>query len=199
MKTNKMKILLFDNYDSFTYNLVQYLEEIIDENDSIEVHKNDQISLKEVDNFDMIVLSPGPGIPSESGILLDLIKEYAGKKPIFGVCLGQQAIAEAFGGSLINLDKVHLGVATTLKLTENQSVLYKDLNHPIKVGRYHSWVVNNEDFPKELLITSVDENGIIMSLKHKEYVLEAVQFHPESILTPQGKQMLKNFIDSIKN
>ena len=199
MKTNKMKILLFDNYDSFTYNLVQYLEEIIDENDCIEVHKNDQISLEEVDNFDMIVLSPGPGIPSESGILLDLIKEYAGKKPIFGVCLGQQAIAEAFGGSLINLDKVHHGVATTLKLTENQSVLYKDLNHPIKVGRYHSWVVNNEDFPKALLITSVDENGIIMSLKHKEYVLEAVQFHPESILTPQGKQMLKNFIDSIKN
>lgn len=193
-----MKILLFDNYDSFTYNLVQYIEEIITEKDSIEVHKNDKISIEEINKFDLIILSPGPGVPSESGILLELIKEYAGKKPIFGVCLGQQAIAEAFGGSLINLDKVHHGVATTLKLTENTSVLYKDLEQPIKVGRYHSWVVNGKDFPEDLLITSVDENGIIMSLKHKEYPLEAVQFHPESILTPQGKQMLRNFINSIQ-
>lgn len=194
-----MKILLFDNYDSFTYNLVQYLEEIIENEDNITVRKNDKITLQEVDDYDFIVLSPGPGLPSESGILIDLIKYYHDKKPIFGVCLGMQAIAEAFGGSLKNLSKVHHGVASALKLTQTPSVLYKGIKEPIQVGRYHSWVVNPADFPEELVITSIDEGGEIMSLKHRKYPIEAVQFHPESILTPQGKQMLQNFVEFIKN
>ncbi|MGQ1944167.1 anthranilate synthase component II [Ornithobacterium rhinotracheale] len=193
-----MKILLFDNYDSFTYNLVHYLEDIISENDTIEVQKNDQISLEDINNYDLLVLSPGPGVPSEAGILIDVIKEYAGKKPILGVCLGMQAIAEAFGGSLKNLSKVHHGVASNLVLAEEKTVLYENLESPIPVGRYHSWVVNPADFPEELVITSTDEGGEIMSLKHREYPIEAVQFHPESILTPQGKQMMRNFIEYIK-
>lgn len=194
-----MKILLFDNYDSFTYNLVHYLEEIIAENDSIEVRKNDQISIAEINDYDLLVLSPGPGIPSEAGILIDVIKEYADKKPILGVCLGMQAIAEAFGGSLKNLSKVHHGVASQLVLAEEKTVLFENLALPISVGRYHSWVVNPADFPEELVITSIDEGGEIMSLKHRKYPIEAVQFHPESILTPQGKQMLQNFVEFIKN
>uniref|UniRef100_UPI0039A43E71 anthranilate synthase component II n=1 Tax=Ornithobacterium rhinotracheale TaxID=28251 RepID=UPI0039A43E71 len=193
-----MKILLFDNYDSFTYNLVHYLEEIITENDSVEVHKNDQISLEAINQYDLLVLSPGPGIPSEAGILIEVIKAYAGKKPIFGVCLGMQAIAEAFGGSLKNLSTVHHGVASNLTFAEEKSVLYHNLELPVAVGRYHSWAVSAEGFPTELAITSMDENGEIMSLKHRQYPIEAVQFHPESILTPQGKQMIQNFIEHIK-
>lgn len=193
-----MKVLLFDNYDSFTYNLVQYLEEILPEGSAVFVRKNDQISLEEINDFDVIFLSPGPGIPKESGILLEVIQHYAGKKPIFGVCLGLQAITEAFGGKLVNLKNVHHGVSSQLKLTENQSIIYKNLKTPIQVGRYHSWVASQEDFPEELLITAEDESGEIMSVKHKKFPIEAVQFHPESILTPTGKEMLKNFINSLK-
>ena len=186
-----MKILVLDNYDSFTYNLVQMIEQIV--NEKIDVFRNDKISLEEVEKYDKIILSPGPGIPEEAGILLDLIKKYAPTKSIFGVCLGQQAIAEAFGGTLINLSEIYHGVATE-STQINQHKLFKDLPETLEVGRYHSWAVNPENFPDELEITSVDKNGMIMSLKHKNYDVHAVQYHPESILTPKGKQILENFL-----
>lgn len=185
------KILVLDNYDSFTYNLVQMIEEIIC--GKVDVFRNDQISLDDVDRYDKIILSPGPGIPEEAGILLDLIKKYAPTKSILGVCLGQQAIAEAFGGSLINLSEIYHGVATeSTKVSEHR--IFQNLPDMLEVGRYHSWAVNPEDFPEELEITSIDKNGMIMSLKHKIYDVHAVQFHPESILTPDGKQILENFL-----
>jgi len=185
------KILVLDNYDSFTYNLVQMIEEII--GGKVDVFRNDQISLDDVDRYDKIILSPGPGIPEEAGILLDLIKKYAPTKSILGVCLGQQAIAEAFGGSLINLSEIYHGVATeSTKVSEHR--IFQNLPDMLEVGRYHSWAVNPEDFPEELEITSIDKNGMIMSLKHKIYDVHAVQFHPESILTPDGKQILENFL-----
>lgn len=186
-----MKILVLDNYDSFTYNLVQMIEQIV--NEKIDVFRNDKISLEEVAKYDKIILSPGPGIPEEAGILLELIKKYAPTKSIFGVCLGQQAIAEAFGGTLINLSEIYHGVATeSTQIKEHK--LFKDLPEILEVGRYHSWAVNPENFPNELEITSVDKNGMIMSLKHKIYDVHAVQYHPESILTPKGKQILENFL-----
>lgn len=186
-----MKILVLDNYDSFTYNLVQMIEQIV--NEKIDVFRNDKISLEEVAKYDKIILSPGPGIPEEAGILLDLIKKYAPTKSIFGVCLGQQAIAEAFGGTLINLSEIYHGVATE-STQINEHKLFKNLPETLEVGRYHSWAVNPENFPDELEITSVDKNGMIMSLKHKNYDVHAVQYHPESILTPKGKQILENFL-----
>lgn len=186
-----MKILVLDNYDSFTYNLVQMIEQIV--NEKIDVFRNDKISLEEVDKYDKIILSPGPGIPEEAGILLDLIKKYAPTKSIFGVCLGQQAIAEAFGGTLINLSEIYHGVATESTKIKEHKIL-KNLPETLEVGRYHSWAVNPENFPDELEITSVDKNGMIMSLKHKIYDIHAVQYHPESILTPKGKQILENFL-----
>ena len=186
-----MKILVFDNYDSFTYNLVQMIEQIVGK--TVFVFKNDEITLEEIEKFDKIVLSPGPGIPSEAGILLDVIKNFSDKKPILGVCLGQQAIAEAFGGSLINLSEIYHGVATEATQT-NDHKIFNNLPETLEVGRYHSWAVNPDDFPTELEITSVDKNGMIMSLKHKTYDVHAVQYHPESILTPDGKQILENFL-----
>lgn len=186
-----MKILVLDNYDSFTYNLVQMIEQIV--NEKIDVFRNNKISLEEVEKYDKIILSPGPGIPEEAGILLKLIKKYAPTKSIFGVCLGQQAIAEAFGGTLINLSEIYHGVATE-STQINQHKLFKNLPETLEVGRYHSWAVNPENFPDELEITSVDKNGMIMSLKHKNYDVHAVQYHPESILTPKGKQILENFL-----
>lgn len=186
-----MKILVLDNYDSFTYNLVQIIEQIV--NEKIDVFRNDKISLEEVEKYDKIILSPGPGIPEEAGILLELIKKYAPTKSIFGVCLGQQAIAEAFGGTLINLSEIYHGVATE-STQINEHKLFKNLPETLEVGRYHSWAVNPENFPDELEITSVDKNGMIMSLKHKNYDVHAVQYHPESILTPKGKQILENFL-----
>lgn len=186
-----MKILVLDNYDSFTYNLVQMIEQIIGE--KVEVFRNDQISLEEIDQYDKIILSPGPGIPEEAGILIDVIKKYAPTKSILGVCLGQQAIAEAFGGNLINLSEIYHGVATeSTQIAEHW--IFRNLPETLDVGRYHSWAVNPEDFPKELEITSIDKNGMIMSLKHKNYDVHAVQYHPESILTPHGKQILENFL-----
>jgi len=186
-----MKILVFDNYDSFTYNLVQIIEQIVGE--EVDVFRNDKIALEDIEKYDKIILSPGPGIPEEAGILLELIKKYAPTKSIFGVCLGQQAIAEAFGGSLINLSEIYHGVATEANQVKEHHIL-KDLPETLEVGRYHSWAVNTEDFPEELEITSVDKSGMIMSLKHKTYDVHAVQYHPESILTPDGKKILENFL-----
>ena len=188
-----MKILVFDNYDSFTYNLVQIIEQIV--GSEVDVFRNDKIALEDIEKYDKIILSPGPGIPEEAGILLELIKKYAPTKSIFGVCLGQQAIAEAFGGSLINLSEIYHGVATESNQIKKHSI-FKNLPKTLEVGRYHSWAVNPENFPSELEITSVDKNGMIMSLKHKIYDVHAVQYHPESILTPDGKQILENFLNN---
>lgn len=188
---NKMKILVFDNYDSFTYNLVQLIKE--QSNAKIEVYRNDEIPLEAVKTYDKILLSPGPGIPSESGLLLPLIKEYAATKSIFGVCLGQQAIAEAFGGSLTNLSKVYHGIATPIELTAT-SILFEGLPKTFNVGRYHSWVVNESDLPTALKITSKDKEGYIMSLEHREYDVKGVQYHPESVLTPEGAKIIANWL-----
>ena len=186
------KILVFDNYDSFTYNLVQMIERITDQ--KVDVYRNDEISLEEIEKYDKIILSPGPGIPEEAGILLDLIKKYAPTKSILGVCLGQQAIAEAFGGNLINLSEIYHGVATSSKTTRENIKLFRNLPEEIEVGRYHSWAVNNENFPEELEITAVDNDGMIMALQHKTYDIHGVQFHPESILTPEGDVIIRNFL-----
>lgn len=183
------KILVIDNYDSFTYNLVHYLEELGCE---VVVKRNDQLKLQEVDDFEKIVLSPGPGIPDEAGLLKEIIAKYAPTKSIFGVCLGQQAIGEVFGGKLINLDQVYHGIATKIIL-ENEEPLFEGLPREIVVGRYHSWVVDPQ-LPDVLQATSFDENGQLMSIRHKTYDVCAVQFHPESVLTPQGKQILKNWL-----
>lgn len=187
-----MKILILDNYDSFTYNLVQMVEQIAGKN--ITVAKNDEISLEEIQYFDKIILSPGPGVPSEAGVLLDLIKKYASTKSILGVCLGQQAVAEAFGGNLINLKTIYHGVATNAQTIVSDAKLLKNLPENLEVGRYHSWAVNPENFPTELQITSVDEDGMIMSLQHRVYDVHGVQYHPESILTPLGREILRNFL-----
>jgi anthranilate synthase component 2 len=183
------RILVIDNYDSFTYNLVHYLEDLGCE---VVVKRNDQLTLEEVDEFEKIVLSPGPGIPDEAGLLKEIIAKYAPTKSIFGVCLGQQAIGEVYGGKLINLDEVYHGVATKINL-ENKEPLFEGLPGEIVVGRYHSWVVDPE-LPDVLEATSFDENGQLMSLRHKSYDVCAVQFHPESVLTPDGKQILKNWL-----
>ena len=183
------KILVIDNYDSFTYNLVHYLEDLDCE---VMVKRNDQLTLDEIDAYDKIVLSPGPGIPDEAGLLKEIIVKYAPSKIIFGVGLGQQAIAEVFGGSLINLDEVYHGIATKISITE-KDVLFDGMPDEIEVGRYHSWVVD-PNVPEVLRITSLDENGQVMSLRHKNYDVCSVQFHPESVLTPQGKKILKNWL-----
>ncbi|WP_299529288.1 aminodeoxychorismate/anthranilate synthase component II [Ulvibacterium sp.] len=185
------KVLVIDNYDSFTYNLVHYLEDL---DCQVVVKRNDQLTLDEVDAFEKIVLSPGPGIPDEAGLLKEIIAAYALTKKIFGVCLGQQAIGEVFGGSLVNLEKVYHGVATTIKIVKEDN-LFKDIPEEIEVGRYHSWVVH-PDLSKDLEATSFDENGQVMSLRHKKFDVSAVQFHPESVLTPYGKQILGNWLNS---
>ncbi|RXP46616.1 aminodeoxychorismate/anthranilate synthase component II [Lutibacter sp. HS1-25] len=191
-----MKILILDNYDSFTYNLVHMVEDITGVYPA--VFRNDEITIEGINAYDLIILSPGPGIPDEAGILKETIKTYAGKKPIFGVCLGLQAITEVFGGSLENLDSVFHGVATIMKVTKNDAVIYKDMPTEFEAARYHSWIASTKDFPAELEITSVDEFGDIMSLQHKTHNISAVQFHPESILTPLGEKMVRNFIEANK-
>lgn len=191
-----MKILIFDNYDSFTYNLVHMVEKLI--NGKVDVFRNDKITLEKVNEYDKIILSPGPGLPAESGLLIPLIKKYASSKSILGVCLGQQAIAESFGGSLINLKNVYHGVATKITVDQNRTHapndLFSAMPEEIEVGRYHSWVVNKDDFPTDLEITAEDENGYIMALRHKSYDVQGVQFHPESVLTPEGEKMMKNWL-----
>jgi anthranilate synthase component II len=184
------QVALIDNYDSFTYNLVHYLEDL---DCKVTVFRNDEIELEELKPFPKIVLSPGPGLPQGAGILLAIIKEYSPTKSILGVCLGQQAIAEVFGGRLINLETVFHGVATPITLLE-KSGLFANLPSTIEVGRYHSWVVDRTSLPESIVVTAVDEQNQIMALRHQTYDVSAVQFHPESILTPFGKDILKNWL-----
>ena len=187
-----MKILVFDNYDSITYNLVHLVEKILHQ--KVDVFRNDQISLDAVKGYDKIILSPGPGIPEEAGLLLPLIKEFASTKSILGVCLGHQAIGEAFGGRLVNLDKVYHGVSTPITITNPSSQILKGMGNSIEVGRYHSWIVSDKDFPEDLEITAIDSNGFIMGLQHKKYDVQGVQFHPESVLTKDGEKMMRNWL-----
>jgi len=186
------KVLVIDNYDSFTYNLVHFLEDLGCE---VTVKRNDQLSIKDVEPFEKIVLSPGPGIPDEAGLLKEIIKKYSPTKSILGVCLGQQAIGEVFGGKITNLDNVYHGVATNIDITVDDESMFKGLDKTIEVGRYHSWVVN-ADLPDALEATSYDINGQVMSLRHKKFDVKGVQFHPESVLTPEGKQILENWVNS---
>jgi anthranilate synthase component II len=191
-----MKILVLDNYDSFTYNLVQYITELVGETPS--VFRNDAISLDDVEAYDAIVLSPGPGLPNEAGIMPELIKRYAPTKAIFGVCLGLQAIGEAFGGELYNLPKVFHGVATVIQVVDNQELIFKNIPNEVLVGRYHSWAVKAENLPAELKVTATADGGkTIMAMAHRTYNVRGVQFHPESIMTDYGKQMLKNFFEPL--
>ena len=186
------KILVIDNYDSFTYNLVHYLEDL---NCEVTVYRNDEFDIDELVHFDKILLSPGPGIPDEAGLLKEVIRKYAPTKSILGVCLGQQAIGEVFGGTLSNLDKVYHGVATLIKTSVNDEILFEGLGNEFEVGRYHSWVVD-ANLPEVLEATSFDENGQVMSLRHKTLDVKGVQFHPESVLTPNGKKILENWVKS---
>lgn len=187
------EVLVIDNYDSFTFNLVHYLEEL---NCKVIVLRNDEFELDEIAKYSSIILSPGPGIPSESGLLLDVIKTYASTKKILGICLGQQAIGEVFGGSLQNLNTVYHGIATPITTLAEDETLFTDLPKTFEVGRYHSWIINPEDFPEELEITSVSDNGEIMSIRHRYFNVKGVQFHPESILTPHGKSILLNWLSN---
>ena len=187
----KMKIVIIDNYDSFTYNLAHLVKELGAE---VTVFRNDQFQLSELDRFDKIILSPGPGIPSEAGFLMDVIKKYAGRKPMLGVCLGHQAIGEAFGAKLTNLSEVYHGVATPCTQFGNDPI-FEGLPKRIEIGRYHSWVVDKSGFPDCLDITAVSDDGQIMGLKHKNYDIRGIQFHPESVLTPDGKKMIQNWLE----
>jgi anthranilate synthase component II len=189
-----MKILVFDNYDSFTYNLVHLVEKITDVKP--DVFRNDKIALEDVAQYDKIILSPGPGIPEEAGLLLPLIKMYAATKTILGVCLGHQAIGEAFGAKLINLDTVFHGVATKIIQTENRSLLFKGFENEFEAGRYHSWIIDTATVPEGFEVTALDENNYIMAMQHKTYNLQSVQFHPESVLTPDGEKMMRNWLEA---
>jgi len=187
-----MKLLIIDNYDSFTYNLVQYFKEVVE--GTIDVFRNDKITLEAIDAYDAIVLSPGPGLPKDAGLLLDIIKTYQDQKPILGICLGHQAIGQVFGGKLSNLTKVYHGIATPINILDQNGVF---ANQPteLTVGRYHSWVVDVDDFPDCLAITAVDASGQIMAMQHKQFPIVGLQFHPESVLTPSGKQLIQNFVE----
>lgn len=185
-----MKVVIIDNYDSFTYNLSHLIKELGAE---VTVYRNDRFQLPQLQEYDKIVLSPGPGIPSEAGLLLDVIREYAGRKPILGVCLGHQAIGEAFGGVLTNLPDVFHGVATPCHLTA-PDYIFEGIDKDFEIGRYHSWVVDTRNFPDCLEVTSVSDEGYIMSLRHREYDIHGIQYHPESVLTKAGKTILKNWL-----
>jgi len=193
-----MKIVMIDNYDSFTYNLVHLVKEL---GADITVYRNDQFEMEQLEEFDKIMLSPGPGIPSEAGKLLDVIRTYAGVKPILGICLGEQAIGEVFGGKLINLSDVFHGVQTPAHILDfikygvhEVDYIFRGLNRDILVGRYHSWVVDAATIPDCLEITCLSNEGQIMALRHKEFDVRGIQFHPESVLTPDGKKMIKNWL-----
>ncbi|WP_028898165.1 aminodeoxychorismate/anthranilate synthase component II [Prevotella sp. HUN102] len=186
----KVNCVIIDNYDSFTYNLAQLVRELGAE---VTVCRNDDFELSQLETFDKIILSPGPGIPSEAGLLLDAIKTYAGKKPILGVCLGHQAIGEVFGCKLENLSDVFHGVTTEARLIADDPI-FKRIKNKFTVGRYHSWVISKDDFPSELEITAESNEGLIMALRHRSYDIHGIQFHPESILTPEGKQMIRNWL-----
>jgi len=188
---NKKTVLVIDNYDSFTYNLVHLINEVGYE---AEVWRNDKFELADVEKYDKILLSPGPGIPEEAGLLLDVIKTYAPTKSIFGVCLGQQAIAEVFGGTLLNLGRPMHGIATPVTVVDGDEPLFWECPQTINVGRYHSWVVSKENFPSCLKITARDHKNEIMALRHETLDVRGVQFHPESVLTEFGKQMMENWL-----
>ncbi len=185
-------VIIIDNYDSFTYNLVHLIRElgVVD----MEVVRNDKVTFEQVERFDAILLSPGPGIPSEAGLLKDIITHFAPTKSILGVCLGEQAIGECFGATLVNLSDVHHGVDSTISITKDD-VLFSGLGSRVVVGRYHSWIVSPEAFPEVLEITAVSDEGEVMALRHREYDVRGIQFHPESILTPQGKEMIANWLN----
>ena len=185
-----MKIVIIDNYDSFTYNLSHLVKELGAE---VTVVRNDQFELADLEPYSKIILSPGPGIPSEAGLLLDVIKTYAGKKPILGVCLGHQAIGESFGGKLENLSDVFHGVATPCHIIADDPI-FSGIERDITIGRYHSWVVAREGFPDCLEVTAVSDEGQIMALRHREFYVRGIQFHPESVLTPDGRKMLQNWL-----
>ncbi len=187
-----MRIVIIDNYDSFTYNLSHLVKEL---GADVTVYRNDQFELSWLNDYDKIILSPGPGIPCEAGLLLDVINEYAGKKPILGVCLGHQAIGESFGGKLTNLSSVFHGVATPSTIIVDDYI-FKGLPEKIEIGRYHSWVVDNKDLPDCLEVTSVSDEGYIMSLRHKLHDIRGIQYHPESVLTPDGKTIIKNWLNN---
>jgi anthranilate synthase component 2 len=187
-------ILVIDNYDSFTYNLVHAIKKI--SGLQVDVFRNDEITLDEIEKYDKIVLSPGPGLPEESGLLLDIIKKFSPTKSILGVCLGHQAIGEAFGGKLHNMNRVLHGIATPVELTASHSVLFEGLPETFEVGRYHSWIVQKEELPECFEVTSYDNDGMIMSMKHKEFDVEGVQFHPESVLTPLGEKIIENWLNN---
>ena len=192
-KINIMNILLIDNYDSFTYNLSQYLEEEGGEDVEVTVWRNDQFDIDDVERFDKIVLSPGPGVPEEAGLLKAVIRRYAPTKPILGVCLGEQAIGEVFGAEIYNLNTVFHGIQSSVRIVASDYI-FDNLSDSIKVGRYHSWVVGKEGFPAELEVTAVSDEGQVMALKHRRYDVHGIQFHPESILTPEGRTIIRNFI-----
>ena len=186
------KILVLDNYDSFTFNLVQYIQELLGE--SVDVFRNDAISLDEVEQYDTIILSPGPGLPRDAGIMPELIKRYAPHKAILGVCLGHQAIGEAFSGKLKNLTTVYHGIETPILVVDKTEALFKGISSTFQAGRYHSWVVKKEGLPNCLKVTALDEKGVIMAFRHETYNVRGVQFHPESIMTTDGKKILENFL-----
>ena len=192
-KINIMNILLIDNYDSFTYNLSQYLEEEGGDDVEVTVWRNDQFGLDDVERFDKIVLSPGPGVPDEAGLLKAVIRRYTPTKSILGVCLGEQAIGEVFGAEIYNLNTVFHGIQSSVRIVASDYI-FDNLSDSIKVGRYHSWVVGKEDFPAELEVTAVSDEGQVMALKHRRYDVHGIQFHPESILTPEGRTIIRNFI-----
>jgi len=187
-----IKVLVIDNYDSFTYNLVHYIESI--HNYKTDVVRNDQITLDEIKKYDKILMSPGPGIPSEAGICLSMIKNFASEKSIMGVCLGHQAIGEAFGGNLTNLSEVYHGISTKMTIIETNEPLFIELPREFEAGRYHSWVVDNQQVPDELTVTCRDEHGMIMGLSHKKFDVRGVQFHPESVLTQHGLKIMENWL-----
>lgn len=187
----KLKVLVIDNFDSFVYNLVHYLEE---SGAVVVVRNNREIDLEEVQQFHKILLSPGPGLPSEAGKLTQIIEKFSSEKSIFGVCLGHQAIGEVFGGKLENLNKVYHGESTKVSALVDDEILFQSVPKEFEAGRYHSWVVSKKEFPEELEITSLDKNGQIMSLRHRKYDVRGVQFHPESILTPMGRKILDNWL-----
>ena len=188
-----MKILVLDNYDSFTYNLVQYIRELTSH--PVNVFRNDEIEIEDVSDYDCIILSPGPGLPKDAGIMPELIERYAGKIPILGVCLGHQAIGECFGSTLENLEKVYHGVATEMSITRADEPLWEGLDNRFSIGRYHSWVIKKETLSNQLQGLAYDDQGEIMAIKHISYPVWGVQFHPESILTPDGKKILANFLE----
>ena len=188
-----MKTVIIDNHDSFTYNLAHLVKELGAE---VDVLRNDKFELEELEKYDKIILSPGPGIPEEAGLLLEVIRTYAGRKPILGVCLGEQAIGQAFGGKLTNLSEVFHGIQTNVKI-KNKDYIFSGLPTEIPVGRYHSWVVDTDGFPEELVITAISSEGQIMALKHRKYDVHGIQFHPESVLTPDGKQIVGNWLKGV--